>query len=672
MMLNSHSKFRPSIRNVSVLSRTENNNDLSSTLETIYDRSFGHISRKSRSRKVRYNKLLLMIKAYDTKFQNFSEVEFDEKIKKIQVQLRRYGFADYVLAETFALVREACGRSLCMRHFDSQILGALSIFHGCIAEMPTGEGKTLTAVLAAASSALAGIPTHIITVNDYLAERDADEMKIAFERMGLTVGNVIQGKSFADRQIAYACDITYCTNNELVFDYLKDSIELKRFDTDLSRYSHILSGNKELTNKLMLRGLHFAVVDEADSVLLDEAVTPLVISGEVPAIVQEKKMYEDAMYIANELNESLDYIIHKASSTVEILPQGKCSIDEKCSLLGEYWQGRIRRIELVKKALIAIHLFSPDHQYLVQDGKIVIIDQNTGRLMPDRSWEQGLHQLIEIKEGCELSNPRKTLAKISYQHFFSLYHHLSGMSGTAKEVSNELWNIYHLPVVKIPTNKPCLREYKGYRLYFDKVQHCQAIALRVKTLIDKKRAILVGTVSVFQSEMISKALDQLGLKHKMLSAKHNEHEAQVVADAGHSSSITVATGMAGRGTDIKISMDVFQNKGLHVIVANLNKVRRIDRQLYGRCARQGDPGSYEFMISLDDFESNTTLDRVSNFIISKSFKIDFLRQFSDYIAFTFLRYKQHKYERNNAHIRMQLLRTDQKKEKSLSFVSNRI
>ncbi|GAM68891.1 protein export cytoplasm protein secA ATPase RNA helicase [Vibrio sp. JCM 19236] len=410
-----------------------------------------YISRPIRSSIWLYKPLLWAIKKRDSFYRNLSEQALNQQIEHVGHELTRLGLTHKLTIEAFALIREVAGRELGMWHFDSQILGGLSILHGNIGQMQTGEGKTLTATLPVAAAALAGIPTHVVTVNDYLTERDAELMSPVYQRLGLSLGVVIQGLSLAERKQQYAKDIVYCTNNELAFDYLKDCIQLGQFDQSLQLHAlrSMPSKHSSMLDNLMLRGLHFAVVDEADGVFMDEATTPLVISGDSAPQQEQTEMYMQAYEVGSKLVKEQHFRIHKHARQIDFTAVGEEFIQELTEGFGPLWHGRVRRIELVKQALTATHLFIRDRHYLVDDGQVIIIDEHTGRRMPDRTWEQGLHQLIEIKEGCELSDPRVTLASISFQNFFRFYHYLSGMTGTADEVKSEFWRVYELPVVDV-------------------------------------------------------------------------------------------------------------------------------------------------------------------------------------------------------------------------------
>jgi preprotein translocase subunit SecA len=529
----------------------------------------------------------------------FSDQGLREAAQSLGKEIRAVGFRRDPVARVFALVREAATRHLGQRHFDVQILGGRALLAGLVAEMETGEGKTLTATLPAAVAALAGIPVHVVTVNDYLAARDAADMGPVYGALGLRVGVIVHGLSPAERRTAYGCDVTYCTNKEVAFDYLRDRIVLGPQATRLQLQLERLSGEETRAHRLVLRGLHYAIVDEADSVLVDEARTPLIISGPGDG-TGSRRVYEEALALAEELREGAHFVIERPDRGVRLTAEGEARLAERARPLGGVWAGRLRREDLARQALTARHLLRRDHHYLVAEGKVQIIDEYTGRLTPDRSWELGLHQLIEVKEGCAVTSRHDALARISYQRFFRRYLRLAGMTGTAREVAGELWSVYRLAVARIPTNRPLRRRRAGARVFVDGERRWTAVVDRVAEIHAAGRPVLLGTRSVAASEHLSDQLTKVGLSHRVLNARDDREEAAIVAQAGQPGQVTVATNMAGRGTDIRLGHGVAEQGGLHVIATELHDAGRIDRQLFGRCARQGDPGTYEALISLGD------------------------------------------------------------------------
>ena len=546
-----------------------------------------------------FRRLLHIIEDHSQRYSDMDEAQLDAVIHELRYQLRCQGLRTNLVGQSFALIREISGRSLGMRHHDCQLQGGWILLQGLVAEMQTGEGKTLTATLAAGTAALAGVPTHVLSVNDYLTQRDAETMLPIYRRLGLSVGTIIAGMDLDARRQAYACDITYCTNKELVFDYLKDRITLGNRTGELRLAMEHLYGDDSRSQRLLLRGLCFAIIDEADSVLIDEARTPLIISGPVQG-GDEPRMIHQALELSKDLQENVHYQLMATERRITLTDKGKAHLREVAPSLGGLWNATIRREELITQALTARYLFYRDEHYLLQDGKVVIIDEYTGRSMPDRSWSRGLHQLIEAKEGCELSLQRDPLARISYQRFFQRYLHLSGMTGTGSEVRRELWSVYKLRVVRVPTHRNVVRKELPDRFYPHMEAKWQALVKEVTQLAKDGRPVLIGTRTLAVSEQLSEHLQQAGLAHSLLNARQNAEEAEIIARAGERGRITIATNMAGRGTDIHLGEGVDALGGLHVILTERHDARRIDRQLIGRCARQGDPGSSIALLSWDD------------------------------------------------------------------------
>jgi preprotein translocase subunit SecA len=552
-----------------------------------------------RPKPARFSWILSAVNGQAQSMGGWSDRKILEESLSLRPLLRREGYQVELVGKAFALVREVAHRTLSMRHVDVQMIGGLVLLKGMVAEMETGEGKTLTATLPASALALAGVPVHIITVNDYLAKRDADWMRPIYEGLGLRVGNIVHGMDPAARREAYRCDITYCTNKEVAFDYLRDRIILWDRPTPIRLQLERLYGEKSRVNQLVMRGLHFAIVDEADSVLIDEARTPLIISSEAEGLYSSE-IYKCAMTLARDLVQKRDFHVIWTDRTVELTDEGITRIHDFDWSQAGFAGNEEQREELVRQALVALYLFHLDKHYLVKDKKVAIIDEYTGRLMADRSWERGLHQLIELKEGCEITGRKDTKARISYQRFFRRYLQLAGMTGTAREVAGELWSIYRMRVVMVPTHRPMRREYLQDRVYRTSDKKWTEIVKTITTLHDQKRPVLVGTRSVEASEKLSELLGGKGLPHKVLNARQDKEEAEIISQAGQPAQITVATNMAGRGTDIRLGPGVVEIGGLHVIASERHESGRIDRQLFGRCGRQGDPGTSEAFVSLDD------------------------------------------------------------------------
>jgi preprotein translocase subunit SecA len=571
------------------------------------------------------------------------------------------------VAFSFALTREAAGRHLGKRHYPVQMLGGAAMMRGAVAEMQTGEGKTLTALLPAIAAGLSNRPVHIITVNEYLARRDAEQLRPVYEALGLTVGLVESGQGPQDRRAAYACDVTYCTNKDLVFDYLRDRMALKDRRAHTRRLLVNLFHPKDAAGpRLLIRGLFFAIVDEADSVLIDEARTPLILAGVDPGSIEEKTNYSTALDIAGELTPGEDFLLRSEENAIRISERGEMKISDKASARSDLWGIRRARNELIQQALSALHLFRKDVHYIIGDGKVQIVDEFTGRVMPDRSWERGLHQMIEAKEGCELTEQRRTLARITYQRFFRRYLHLCGMTGTALEAAGELRAVYDLGVIRIPTNQPLQRRNCGTRLFRSSDQKWRAVVDAVEKLASTDRAVLVGTRSVAASEALGTFLGQAGVKSVILNARQDKEEADIVSRAGQPGRVTVATNMAGRGTDIELHPFAKSAGGLHVILTEYHESSRIDRQLFGRAGRQGDPGSFESIVSLeDDLFLRFAGRRIASLLKSLS------PQGSGLIppAFCLLlrRFCQSTAERSHLQVRQQALLDDERFEKSLGF-----
>jgi len=525
--------------------------------------------------------------------------ELSEMATVLRRDLHRNGLRPDLVASAFAVIREVSGRTLGMRHFDVQLLGGWAMMRGKVAEMETGEGKTLTATLPAATAALAGIPVHIITVNDFLVARDAAWMKPLYDVLGLSVGTILEGMSPTDRRRAYGCSITYCTNKQVVFDYLKDRLLLQQENRALHLKIEALHRADPRVSRLMMRGLCFAVVDEADSVLVDEARTPLIISGGRGA-GDEERVYRQALGAARRMLAGRDYLVSERERHVDLTDLGRAHAARLTNRYGGVWNVPGHRENIVRQALAALHLHLRDKHYIVDEGQVRIVDEYTGRVMADRSWERGLHQMVEAKEGLEISGRQETLARISYQRFFRRYLRLAGMTGTAREVAGELWAVYGLNTVRIPTNRPQARKIHGDLLYPTSRAKWQAIAEQVAELHKSGRPVLVGTRSVADSEHISGLLNEAGIQHSVLNARQNRTEAEIVAQAGQPGRVTVATNMAGRGTDIRLAPGVGEAGGLFVIASERHEAGRIDRQLFGRSGRQGDPGEGQAMVSLDD------------------------------------------------------------------------
>ena len=616
------------------------------------------------ARRASWRKFLRLVNSHTDALADAGKNSIADHIENAKRQLQNDGLTRAAIAQAFALVREVADRELGLRHYDVQLIGGWIMMEGMLAEMRTGEGKTLTATLPACTAALTGIPVHVVSVNDYLVTRDAAEMSPVYEALGLTVGIITEDMEPDARREAYACDITYCSNKQLVFDYLKDKLALGSADPGLKLKLESLHTERPRMDRLLLRGLYFAIVDEADSVLVDEARTPLVLSAQGQS-EEQVKVCRQALFLAGQLRDGVDFMLHPRERQLELLERGEQRLKEIAEPLGGLWSGERRGRELVGQALSAKFLFLRDKHYLVRDDKIQIIDEHTGRVMADRAWERGLHQMIECKEKVELTSNRETLARISYQRFFRRYLRLGGMSGTLEEVRSELWSVYGLGVVTVPTDRPVIRTQRPDRTYRRAVQKWTAIVKRIRAVHQKGRPVLVGTGSVEDSELLSRLLKKVKLEHQVLNALQDEMEAEVVVTAGQKGRITVATNMAGRGTDIKLGPDVKELGGLHVMSSERNIARRIDRQLAGRCGRQGDPGSYEAILSLEDELVGLYFgDRIKNLLSAIGRKN---RPVPRWVSRVLIEMPQRMLERYHRRVRRELLKVDDQRGKLLAF-----
>ncbi len=529
-----------------------------------------------------------------------SDTALQARMAELRILFRRKRQDPGILLEALATVREAAARTLKMRPFLEQLMGVLALHRGVLAEMATGEGKSLTAAVAGVLGAWSGRPCHVVTVNDYLAERDAERFKPLFSFCGVTAGAVTGEMQVGQRQRGHAAGITYTTSKEIVADFLRDRLCLGELQQPARWMIRRLSRPNEAASKgVVMRGLHMAIVDEADSVLIDEAVTPLIIAGSENG-AGSTKAYKLAWTLASELVAGQDYDVDARYREVELLPTGQKRVEALGARLPALWRGTGRQRELVVQALHAREFFHNGKQYVVQEDKVVIVDESTGRLMPMRKWRQGLHQSIEAKEGVEISPLDETLARMSFQRFFRLFPRLSGMTGTAKEARAEFWSIYRLPVVTIPTHRPCQRRDMPDRAFADDESKWEAVAQEVQRVHATARPVLVGTRNVAGSEALAKRLHSDGLVCELLNATRHREEASIIASAGQAGRITIATNMAGRGTDIELGEGVVAMGGLHVIATERHESGRVDRQLYGRAGRQGDPGSAQAFVSARD------------------------------------------------------------------------
>ncbi len=518
------------------------------------------------------------INSFEEEVSKLSDDELMAKTDLFRRRLLEGASLDDVLPEAFAVVREAGNRTIAHRPFDVQLIGGMILHQGKIAEMATGEGKTLVATLAAYLNALSGKGVHIVTVNDYLARRDAAWKGPIYEMLGLSVASLQHDMEYQDRYDAYRCDITYGTNSEFGFDYLRDNM---RHDV----------------RDFVQRDHNFAIVDEVDSILIDEARTPLIISGPSERATTG---YYDADRVVRRLHRDRDFEIDEKARTIMLTETGTQSVETQLGVDNLYDPEKMDFLSHINQALKARFLFKRDVDYMVKDGKVLIVDEFTGRLMPGRRYSDGLHQALEAKEGVRVESENQTLASITIQNYFRMYDKLAGMTGTADTEAEEFHKIYKLEVVVIPTNVPLIRDNQPDAIYLTENEKFEAVIESIQELNEKGRPVLVGTTSVENSERLSRMLKKKGIKHSVLNAKHHEKEAEIIADAGQMAAVTIATNMAGRGTDIVLGDGVAGRGGLHVLGTERHEARRIDNQLRGRSGRQGDPGSSKFFMSLED------------------------------------------------------------------------
>jgi preprotein translocase subunit SecA len=518
------------------------------------------------------------INAYEPEVQAMDDEQLKGQTVQFKKRLSGGETLDDILPEAFATVREASIRTLGMRHFDVQMIGGIVLHRGRIAEMKTGEGKTLVATLAAYLNALTGKGVHIITVNDYLASRDTEWMGKLFTFLGLTVGCVLHGLDDAERQAAYGADITYGTNNEFGFDYLRDNMKFDR-------------------ESLVQRDLHYAIVDEVDSILVDEARTPLIISG--PA-EKSTELYYRVNGIIPQLKKEAHYSIDEKARSSVLTEEGIAYAEKIMGVENLYDPANIDMLHHLNQALKAHTLFKRDVDYIVKNGEVIIVDEFTGRLMPGRRYSEGLHQALEAKENVKIENENQTLATITFQNYFRMYEKLAGMTGTADTEAAEFKKIYDLDVAVIPTNKEMIRIDFPDSIYKSRREKFNAAIEEIIALNQKGQPVLVGTVSIDVSESFSQKLKKRGIPHTVLNAKNHEKEAEIISQAGQKGAVTISTNMAGRGTDIVLGEGVTELGGLHILGTERHESRRIDNQLRGRSGRQGDPGSSRFFLSLED------------------------------------------------------------------------
>lgn len=522
--------------------------------------------------------MVKQINDLESKYQAMDDETLKAQTAHFRQEIKQGKSLDDILPEAFATVREASVRVLKMRHFDVQIMGGIVLHKGKIAEMKTGEGKTLTATLPMYLNGLSANGAHLITVNDYLAERDAKEMGELFNWLGLSVGVIVADMDDQDRQDAYQCDITYGTNNEFAFDYLRDNMKFALED-------------------YVQRPHNFCIVDEVDSILIDEARTPLLISGPSEG---KTDVYYEVNKVIPKLDKKTDFTVDEKSHSAVLTEEGIIKVQKILNIENLFEVKHAETLHALNQALKAHTLFHLDVNYVVNEGKVIIVDEFTGRLKTGSRWSDGLHQAVEAKEGVKIKSENQTLASITFQNYFKLYNKLAGMTGTADTEAEEFKKIYNLDVVVIPTNEPMIRKDEADVVYATKDAKYKAVATMIKEANEKGQPVLVGTISIDSSEKLSSYLKKMGVAHEILNAKQHEREAEIVADAGQKGSVTIATNMAGRGTDIKLTEETLAAGGLFIIGTERHESRRIDNQLRGRSGRQGDPGRSKFFLSLED------------------------------------------------------------------------
>src|SRR5450830_558953 len=540
---------------------------------------FGNILKAGQGKILKkYDAIIDQVNVLEPAMSSLSDEQLRLKTPELRARFEKGETLEDLMVEAFAVVREAGKRTLNMRHFDVQLYGGVVLFEGKIAEMKTGEGKTLVATLPAYLFSLTGKSTHIVTVNDYLAKRDSIWMGKVFNFLGIKVGLLQNNQEYLEKKEAYLCSIIYGTNNEFGFDYLRDNMVSSK-------------------DALVQDGHFFAIVDEVDSILIDEARTPLIISG-VP--YQSTELYKKMSKVVPKLAAEIDFEIDEKQKTAAITEDGVSKVEKIIGMGNLYDPSNYLYIHALNQALKAHHLFKKDVDYIVKDGEVLIVDEFTGRILQGRRYSEGLHQAIEAKENVKIMEENQTLATITIQNYFRMYEKLSGMTGTALTESEEFRHIYKLETVVIPTNKPMIRNDMPDLIYKSEAAKFEAVVEDIRERYESGQPVLVGTISIEKSELLSRMLQTRGVPHQVLNARYHEKEAEIIANAGQQKTVTISTNMAGRGTDIVLGEGVIALGGLHVLGTERHEARRIDNQLRGRSGRQGDSGSSQFYLSLED------------------------------------------------------------------------
>ncbi len=657
----------PFLSNLSLNANSErnevNNNGYDDFMATI----IGQFRARLCSQQSGFAKSYQQIKKSLSNIKDMDKIEYAEHLTQLRYAMVRDGLTEQHINQSFALIYDAIIRKLKMRPYKVQLMAGWVMMQGKLAEMETGEGKTLTALFPACTAAMAKIPVHIVTANDYLASRDAEQLKLVYQDLGLSVGVVTSRTPAEQRHAAYACDITYCTSKQLALDYLRDrmkqGLQQKSLRLQLQQQLNKTYSPEQLP---MLRGLCYAIIDEADNVLIDDARVPLILAKDQNE-PSNLTLYFQTLSIARLLQPNHDFQINPTEPKVILTEAGQQRLSEITKEFTTNWTANETR-QLALLALRALFVLQRDKHYLVKDKKIQIIDENTGRITPDRSWEKGLQQMIECKEECSVSDEKSVLARISFQRFFRRYLHLAGMSGTAREVAGELHRTYGLEVVTIPTRKPCRRRLLPQRIYPLAATKWQACVKRIKKVHNKGRPILVGTHSVKDSEYLSLLLTQAQLPHQLLNARQDKKEAHIIAQAGNKGQITIATNMAGRGTDIRLMQESKKSGGLHVMLMELNDARRIDRQLYGRAARQGNRGSCEAIVSLEDSIFERLPKTIKKMLLHRFKPNHYLPLWLSRVLVYWAQWSQ---QHEHAQLRRMLLKWDRQQERTLAFSGRR-
>ena len=596
-------------------------------------------------------------------FASLSDAEIVAQAETAAVALIHAKSSPEALLTGLACTAIVAQRTLGLKPYPVQLQGALAIFEGYLAEMATGEGKTLTIALAAGLMGLTRLPCHVVTANDYLAERDATELAPFYRFLGLRADYVTAAKEAADRAIGYSARVTYTTPKEVLADFLRDRLKTGRIQSSTRHLIRQIGGLVQPQRNLVLRGLHFGIIDEADSVLIDEAITPLIISRPVKDLQLEDAM-KTALQICRVLESGIDYEVDHRFEETSLSEEQWERLKPAIGQFPPWWRSNERFREAIHLTLRAREFYHKDIHYAVEDNKVLIIDQSTGRIMPHRTWQQGLHQAVEVKERLPITANNESMASLSFQRFFRCYPRLAGLSGTAREAATELWKNYQLPWIRIPTHRPVIRIRMPTRILRTRAEVDAAVVERVHELRAKGRPILIGTRTVQASEELARVLTEAAIPFHLLNACRNAEEARIIEGAGQSGQVTIATNMAGRGTDIKLGPGVAERGGLHVIATEGNASGRIDRQLLGRAGRQGDPGSGEFIISIEDSLLSRYLPAFIRRLLVHYFEVPVVRHLLADGAFS---YARHQAEWEGRHQRRKTLEADTWLDENLTF-----